>query len=80
MLHPCAQGSSSGLRGLLLRVWSLADGLRSPAEIAAAAGIAEDELRDALDVLQHVGLMRAPLLEAQGAGLASAPPPLTAAP
>lgn len=60
MLHPRAQGSSSGLRGLLLRVWTLADGRRSPEAIADALGAPAEQVRDALDLLDHAGLVLQP--------------------
>lgn len=56
--RPHAKGCPNGLRGLLLRVWTLADGRRGPAEIAAAAAASAQEVRDALSLLAHVGLMQ----------------------
>jgi hypothetical protein len=54
---PCAKGSPSGLSGLLLRVWTLADGRHCVADIAAAAGTTPDEVVAGLDLLDHVGLL-----------------------
>ena len=54
---PCAKGSPSGLSGLLLRVWQLADGQRPVFMIAAALACSVDQVWTALDLLDHVGLL-----------------------
>jgi len=54
---PCAIGSPEGLRGLLHRVWLLADGRRSLPQIAREAMASLEQVADALDLLDHVGLL-----------------------
>ena len=80
---PTAMGSPAGLRGLLWRVWNLADGQRPVPQIARDAAASLDQVLEALDLLDHVGLLDrdtalqsglpAPAAWAGAAGLALAP-------
>ena len=54
---PCAIGSPAGLRGLLWRVWNLANGQRPVPQIARETVASLEQVMEALDLLDHVGLL-----------------------